>query len=253
MRRFFSKVFVADSAYSVADKLWAIFFLLFPSAAAGVMGFIASESAWFWERFGLLGVGAMAIAVFFAVAAALALLTEVFRYWDSRVVAKNAPLTPADPPPKDLAPPPVKVSKWVSPLVAARLWTDAGYERNRTAAEALHKGLSQQYTAALAVVLAAPSDEREIKNREAEELKKHLGEALESLRRHTWDQSLDLAYRLEHGQFVAEGFMNPEDRKPTRINQAEWRKFKLEEDSFRTQKVTLGNITYTGLVIGKPE
>ena len=80
MGRFFSRLFAADSAYSVADKLWLLFSLAFPTAAAAVTGWLASESAAFWSRFGFLGVAVMVLSTFFVVSASLALLADFFRW-----------------------------------------------------------------------------------------------------------------------------------------------------------------------------
>ena len=84
MRRFFSRIFSLDSAYSVADKAWAILFLLFPTTGAALMAWFSSGLGWFWSMTGWAGVVGVGIVAFFLLAIGLAAGVWAAERWGTR-------------------------------------------------------------------------------------------------------------------------------------------------------------------------
>ena len=84
MAGFFRRMFALDSAYSIADKAWAVLFWLFPAAGAAVTGWLASELQWYWATTGWAGVAAAAIVAFFLLSIGLAAITWVAERWRPR-------------------------------------------------------------------------------------------------------------------------------------------------------------------------
>lgn len=81
MRRFFSRIFALDSAYSVADRTWTALVLLFPSAGAAMTGWLWSEVIWLRETAGWAGVVSAAIVAFFLLSAGSALIIWAAEHW----------------------------------------------------------------------------------------------------------------------------------------------------------------------------
>lgn len=101
MRKWISRIFVADSTYSVGEKVATITWLLFPTTAAAIVGWLAASAANFLENFGWLGVAAAVLVAFFFVCASLALYADWARYR----LARSAPVSLVTPKPKSPADP----------------------------------------------------------------------------------------------------------------------------------------------------